>query len=140
MGRAKRCRPFQSALAPLRWLFEYTEPMLVAQCALSAFTIWASVQFMRLRRWSLHFYEITNWLTILVMAVLGLYFSWAFLFGDAFPQDPKAGGPPGLGLRLFVVLGALAGALPSAALPVLFAWFLRSRYLRPHFVVGPDRQ
>lgn len=131
-GRAE-FEALPAALAPLLRLLEEMELLLIVQMLLSGLTLWAGVEFLRLRPWSRTCLELASWITVGLCVALGLFLAWAFLFGGIIEERPDGGGPPIVAIRVFAVSSVLMSAVSAVALPAVFIWLLRGRFVRPYF-------
>ena len=127
----------------LAWMLGHFAIVAGAQFAVSAFSIYAAVAFLRLRGWSRHYFEALSWLVLLYSVGFGVFWvcAWCGVTGGMQASAPPGGVPPAAFQLVGMVTGILA-TLINAAIPAFLIWLLRSRHVRPAFAPGarPEAQ
>ena len=111
-------------------VFQHFDLLALAQVALAAFIIIASIQFLRLRRWARTALEVIAWLGLVYIVGFGIFWvtSWISIT-SGIPATEGASGPP----PLFNVFGAVMGSMVMLfwAIPlVVIIAFLRGKTIR----------
>jgi hypothetical protein len=127
-----------AAVGPMLWLFRHWEAFAVIQICVAVITLFAAVQFLRLRPWARTYFETISWLGIAANLVFAVYFAIVWL--SASSTVPEGGMPrvaPGV-FAVFGVVAALSGALFGAVLPGVIIWLLRRPEVRSAFSRSPS--
>lgn len=121
--------------------FQYFSTLAILQIAMAAFSIFAAIQFLRLKPWSRNYFEAVNWLIVAWAVAFGVFFTFTWVRITSGIPDATAQGdfPAGL-FTAFGLVGGIGGTLVNAAFPAASVWLLRSRFVRPAFTATrPER-
>jgi hypothetical protein len=131
-----KAKDFPPGFSMLSWMFEYFNALLVAQVALAVFSIFAAVQFLKLRYWSRTYFEALNWVALAWTVVFGIFFaaSWVGISSGLPPPKPNEAFPPPAVFGAFGVFITIFVVIFNGAFPAGIIWLLRSRFVRPAFV------
>ncbi len=119
----------------LSWMFQYFHALTVAQVAIATFSIFAAVQFLRLRAWSRTYFEVLNWITLAWTVLFGIVFavSWVGMTTGLPASNPSESVPPPALFVAFGVFVSIFVVIFNGAFPAGIIWLLRSRHVRPAF-------
>jgi hypothetical protein len=120
--------PFQFGVMDV--VFQHFGIIALAQVALAAFIIIASIQFLRLRRWARTALEVIAWLGLVYIVGFGIFWvtSWISIT-SGIPVTEGAPGPPPLFGLFGAVMGSMVALVWAVPLVVIIA-FLRGKMIR----------
>jgi hypothetical protein len=130
-----KAKDFPPGFSMLSWMFEYFNVLLVAQTLLAIFSVFAAIQFLKLRGWSRTYFETLNWIGLAWTVLFGVFFAFGWVgitSGMPAPNPAEAAPPAGL-IAAFGVAISIFAIIFNGAFPAAIIWLLRSRFVRPAF-------
>ena len=135
-----QAKDFPPGFEMLISVFQYFNEFLFLQTLVAAFSVYAALQFLRLRAWSRSYFEALDWGRVAWTVAFGVYFAlaWDRILSGIPTPNPSATAPPPEVFGALGVFMAIFGTLFNAVFPVAIIWLLRSRFIRPAFLPPPS--
>lgn len=110
-------------------MFEYAEPLSIIQLPIAILVFYASLQFLKQKRWTRPVLEIYSWLWLIYLVVFTIMFTQMYnelLTGIAEANQENTFPEQGAMLTVMMAFGSLFWAAPA----IVFIYFLRGKTVR----------